>query len=409
MKIKSILIKDFRGLKNVELPSLDKHVNLFVGINGAGKSSILDAIALVMSWYTARMLSAKGRGRDIPKDNISIFSENGCTIGIETVNNGYWKLYRTNKYHKGDKSDLSAMNQMISDLRMRLDVNPKLSLPVIAYYGVNRVVPNKYPRLPKGMNMPSQLDTYRKALEAGPLFSDFFNWFRLAEDYENERYKDDPAYRDHGLEAVRRCMESILPEYRDMKVSRRPLALTMKKNGVKLKLNQLSDGEKCYISLACDIARRLAVANPAADPLKGKGIILIDEVDLHLHPKWQQNVVSRLVATFPGCQFFITTHSPIVASDVAGKVFGIKDGTVMPQRTFGKLSSSILSSVFDVSMARSLHVQAIIDSAYDAIGRNDLDAYAKDLEELVGILGADDPEVTGLKVEKMRREKLGHR
>ena len=194
-----------------------------------------------------------------------------------------------------------------------------------------------------------------------------------------------------------------------MKVSRRPLALTMKKNGVKLKLNQLSDGEKCYISLACDIARRLAIANPGADPLKGKGIILIDEVDLHLHPKWQQNVVSRLVATFPGCQFFITTHSPIVASDVAGKVFGIKDGTVMPQRTFGKLSSSILSSVFDVSMARSLHVQAIIDSAYDAIGRNNLDAYAKDLEELVGILGADDPEVIGLRVEKMRREKLGHR
>ncbi|WP_065218606.1 MULTISPECIES: AAA family ATPase [Butyricimonas] len=406
MKIKSISIEYFRGLNDVDIQEFDEHVNLFVGVNGAGKSSILDAMSLVFSWYTARMLSAKGRGRDIPKDDISLHSPNGCTIELGIGNDNIWKLYRSLKYYKMDKSDLSSMNQVVFQLRENLDNVPGSSIPIVAHYGVNRVIPNKYPRLPRGKNLYSQLDVYKNALSGGQLFSDFFNWFRLSEDYENEQYKENKLYRDHGLEAVRRCMSIVMPEYSNMKVSRRPLALTMKKGDETFRLNQLSDGEKCYISLVCDIARRLAIANPNGDPLSGEGIILIDEIDLHLHPKWQQTVVSRLVKTFPNCQFFITTHSPIVASDVDGKVFGIKNGEIVPQRTFGKLSSSILSSVFDVSMARSLFVQSIIDSAYDAISERNDAVFVQRFDELVKILGADDSDVIGLKIEKLRRDKL---
>ncbi len=409
MKIKSISIEYFRGLRDISIPECDEHVNLFLGINGAGKSSVLDALAIIFSWYTARMQSATGRGRDIPKDDIAIHSPNGCTIELGIDNNANWKLYRSLKYKKTDRSDLSAMNADVAELRIKLDNDPSQSLPVIIHYGVNRTVPNAYPHLPRSKKEATQLDAYKNSLSGGQKFSDFFNWFRQAEDYENEQYKTDPEFKDSGLDAVRRCMASILPEYTDMKVTRRPLALTMKKGNETLKLNQLSDGEKCYISLVCDIARRLAIANPTGDPLMGEGIILIDEIDLHLHPQWQQSVVTRLVNTFPNCQFFITSHSPIVASDVNGKVFGIKKGEIVPQLTYGKLSSNILTSAFEVKSLRSPFVQSLFDSGYEAIDRNDNMGYTKNLSLLNDILGSDDIDIAGLKIEKLRREKFARK
>lgn len=74
---------------------------------------------------------------------------------------------------------------------------------------------------------------------------------------------------------------------------------------------QLSDGEKCTLALFGDIARRLAIANPSLDdPLQGDGVVLIDELELHMHTSWQRKVISMLKKTFPNIQFIITTHSP---------------------------------------------------------------------------------------------------
>lgn len=407
MRIKELSIEYFRGIKNASFLNLDEHVNLFVGVNGAGKSSIIDTISLVFSWYVARMLSIKGRGRDIPKDDISNFSPNGCTIELTMEDGEKWKLYRSLKYKKTDKSDLSDMNRTVSMLRESLDNDADTSLPILVHYSVNRIIPNRYPRMPRGKNEDTPLNAYKNALNGGQLFSDFFNWFRLSEDYENELYKNENRqFSDYGLSAVRDAMMSVFPNYGGMRVSRRPLALLMKKNDELFKISQLSDGEKCYITLVCDIARRLAIANPQKrNPLEGDGIILIDEIDLHLHPQWQQTVVSRLVKTFPNCQFFITTHSPIVASDTEGSVFVIKDGKIVTQKTYGKLSSDILASVFDMATTRSRYVQDLIEAAYTAINDSDESAYAQKIEDLIKILGADDLDIAGLKIEKLRRAK----
>lgn len=406
MKIERINIDYFRGLKNVSIDALDEHVNLFVGINGAGKTSILDAISLLFSWYVARMSSAKGRGKDIATDDISLHSPNGCSIELKLKGGETWKLYRSLKYKKTDKSDLSALNRLVTILREKIDNDPRAAIPVLAYYNVNRVIPNRYPRMPRGKETETQLDAYKNCLASSQLFSDFFNWFRLGEDYENEQYKNNRSYRDRGLDAVRQAMKQMFPDYSEMRVSRRPLALLMHKGDEVFKINQLSDGEKCYIALVCDIARRLAIANPEGNPLLGNGIILIDEIDLHLHPKWQQSVISKLTETFPNCQFFITTHSPIVASDAKGAVFGISDGIISPKLTYGRKSSDILASVFDIDMARSLYVQSLFNEAYDFIDHRDEKAFNAKLQELIDILGADDPDVTGLKIEHMRRQRL---
>jgi ribonuclease HI len=122
--------------------------------------------------------------------------------------------------------------------------------------------------------------------------------------------------------------------------------LFLEKNRIALDVRQLSEGERGLLAIVLDIARRLSQANPSlADPIKqGKAVVLIDELDLHLHPKWQRSIVEQLTRTFPRCQFIATTHSPqIVAAVEPEQVLLLTDtGVVRPDRTLGMDSNWIL-------------------------------------------------------------------
>ena len=128
------------------------------------------------------------------------------------------------------------------------------------------------------------------------------------------------VHRSEGreLKTVRKAVEAFIPEYKNLRITRLPRPhMVIDKNGESFDLNQLSDGEKNLIALVGDIARRLTLANQRCKrPLDGEGVIMIDEVDLHLHPSWQRIIIPRLLEVFPNCQFFISTHSPQVISNM---------------------------------------------------------------------------------------------
>ena len=112
-------------------------------------------------------------------------------------------------------------------------------------------------------------------------------------------------------------MLAMLDGFDDIHIDRKLLAMKVRKDGRYLKINQLSDGEKCTIALFGDLARRLALANPQLDnPLEGQGVVLIDELDLHMHVSWQRKVMHVLKDTFPNVQFIITTHSPQILGEL---------------------------------------------------------------------------------------------
>jgi predicted ATP-binding protein involved in virulence len=187
-------------------------------------------------------------------------------------------------------------------------------------------------------------------------FDSFFKWFRNIEDLENEKIRDDANYQDKQLVAVRNAIHTLIPEFDDLRVKRNPLKMTVNKNGQELSINQLSDGEKCLLAMVGDIARRLAIANPSLDdPLQGEGIVLIDEIELHLHPQWQHKIIHRLTKTFPNCQFIVTTHSPQVLSHVQPENIYIlqstPDGIIAsdPESSYGRDSNQILENVMGVS------------------------------------------------------------
>lgn len=405
MKIKSLYIKGFRAFGEVHIDDFDQHMNLFVGVNGSGKSSVLDAIAYLMSWFVRRMQSLNKRGNDIKLDDISLASDGNALLKLILEDGQSWQIYRGKSVNKNDKTDLSEMNCLLKQYSESLLKNPRHSVPVVVHYKVGRAVNDIPLKIRKGNSCNCPTDAYHNALEGSASFRDFFSWFREQEDVENELIRDDRNYRDPNLEAIREAMKKIFPEYSEMRVKRHPQSLIIRKQEQEMKLNQLSDGEKCYISLVCDLTRRLALANSGRCVLEGTGIVLIDEVDLHLHPEWQRTVLSKLISTFPNCQFFVTTHSPLVASDSERATFKIENGDVKRVHSYGLDAERVLTDTFSVSILKSETVQKLIDEAYDAIRNNNDDEYNRLLIELKGKLGESNDDILRLNLERCRWNK----
>ena len=142
------------------------------------------------------------------------------------------------------------------------------------------------------------------------------------EDIENQAKvrNNNMGYEDRSLKVVKKAMLAMLDGFEDIHIERKSLSMKVTKNGRNFKINQLSDGEKCTISLFGDLARRMALANPGREnPLEGTGVVLIDELELHMHTSWQRKVLGVLKETFPNIQFIITTHSPQILGELDDK------------------------------------------------------------------------------------------
>lgn len=335
-----------------------------------------------------------------------------------------WVIARTRQgIEKTTDTELKSLNELTTVVRNGLQREPDKSFPVIAYYSVTRMVSEKDSPV-SFKHGTKQLDVYDDALEAETKFQDFFKWFREREDIENELLAEKKSNMKNGsiveieidkeLESVRKAIYTFLDGFSDLRVKRTPTPrLTLKKNGVELVVNQLSDGEKCLLTMIGDIARRLAMANPGSkNPVQeGKGIVLIDELELHLHPLWQRNIIGNLCKAFPNCQFIITTHSPqIVGSAKNAEIIKFSEGEAFegilnPEKSpYGKDSSSVLSEDMD-AFGRDVTAGKLIDSLHEAIDGNKKDEAVKLYENLKNEI-VDQIELQHARVLMKRRKML---
>ena len=176
--------------------------------------------------------------------------------------------------------------------------------------------------------------------------------------------------------------------------------LVVEHGGATLSVRQLSDGERGILALVLDLTRRLALAYPEMrDPAaESEAVVLIDEIELHLHPKWQRQIVRNLTAAFPRCQFIATTHSPQVVGEVEHDRIHIvtEDGVHSPSQSFGVDSSRVLEEIMDTE-PRSAEVAELIARISRDTQKKLLKNARQDLERLVDRLGENDPEVTHLR------------
>jgi predicted ATP-binding protein involved in virulence len=413
MYIKELKLENFRGFPELTL-EFSHNLAVLIGINGSGKSSILDAIAILLSQFEKALQKSKQRLErlKLTEDDINIDS-NFTKISIK----GFIDSDNFEISESMNRSKSSA-----SSIPKNLDyLDSSQSWPVMVYYQTHRMVlSSEYKKIKTSPKSPlsrdRQLSGYRGAFSSKVNdFQDFFNWFKDEEDYENEiRLRSDTNYRNPNLEIVRVAITKFLNNFPHTKfanlhvvrvstnrdnISPSNPSLTISKNGQYLKLEKLSDGEKMLLMLVTDLARRLAILNPAVrepgQALEGKGIVLIDEIDLHLHPQWQRIVISSLTETFPNCQFIVTTHSPQVLSHVYREnVFILNNAQVVKVTppTFGRDHNSILYELMGVT-ERPIEVQQKLDKCFKLIDDEKIEEAQTALAKLADLLGDDDPEI----------------
>lgn len=342
MKVKRLQIYFFRGIDDLTLEFNASEPTVLIGINGMGKSSILDCLAVLLSHLIEEIQNPTEAGRNFSQQDILNGlndTDNEVTISLDDSRELTWSVVQIREgfedfSHK--QSNLAKLKEVSREINHQWKTDPKANIPLAVYYPVNRAVVDIPLEILKEHPF-KQIDAYEQALTGVPIsFRAFFQWFRVQEDVENELRLDKPNYRNRHLEAVRQAIYLLLPGFSNLRVRRFPQQMTVIKQGEALLINQLSDGEKCLLAMVGDLARRLAITNPSlSDPLQGSGVVLIDEIELHLHPKWQREIIPALTRTLddwhdedllvsplqPNCaDFFIyTDDGQILATDALEK------------------------------------------------------------------------------------------
>lgn len=403
MHLSHFELENFAAVRHVEL-TLDPSFNVFAGVNGAGKTTILSAIALMLGRYSSAIRTGKAvgtlnrdrirRGKRSARCEVTLLSD-GRYGGYEEVT---WSVGVSRPGRKVTgltrSGELTAFTASIGDA---IESGPdEASLPIVVLYSVNRAVLDVPLRIRSKVSIGQYAALEDALLQGSRSFRNFFTWFRDREDVENELRAEGSKRRDPQLTAVRKAVAGMMPGFENLRVRRQPLRMLITKAGQDLRIDELSDGEKCLLAMVGDLARRLAVANPGLrNALHGEGIVLIDELELHLHPAWQRNAVRQLKATFPKCQFIVTSHSAQVLSEVEpSATFLLQDGrAVQPNRSYGLDSNLILQSLMGAG-ARPEWATEELDQLYELIDDEDFMSAREKFDELQAQLGPEDPGLT---------------
>ncbi len=431
MHLRNVRLNNFRCFQELDVP-LHPRLTVLVAENSGGKTSVLDAIAVGLSPILGNLSSANqrlsGPGikdtdfrielRESPIGNSRSVASDFTQVVIETTNGLKWDVWKPSAPGKlpDEKIGQAELTAHTAKLLDSLNTpNPAL-LPVFAYYGARRgwiVIPERLRGSKVDHSQPTS--ALVGALDSLSDFKEMLNWFDAEEAAELrsrqgslfEEYTE-PVRNFFALKDVRSTIVSILdgaydhPRFNE----KHRFVVHSKADKVDLQVSQLSQGYQSMLALGMDFARRLGIANShlhlkesAFDwspieryveehwkfgvPSATRGatwapaVMLVDEIDLHLHPSWQQRVIGDLLRTFPCTQFIVTTHSPQVISTVPTECIRIiKDGSLYAATpgTDGAEAQRVLRDVFGVSprpdtlMSRNLdeYLRLIDDRQWDS-------------------------------------------
>lgn len=418
MRIKELKIRNFRCYENSKI-KLNPDYTVLIGINGAGKTTILDAVAVALGGYIS-VFDGMGIYGINKNDSHYKMYEIGSTIErehqfpveiyaeckIEDKNNISWKRTLNGERGRTTSTGAKEIIEYASKIQNEIKAgNKNTVLPVIAYYGTGRLWMQKRDRnIKETKESFSRLRGYADCLDSASNEKMMLKWFEKMTYLELQEEKKIPelsVVKKALSESYKNIDDTIKTADFSFKVKSSEIEVAVKrKNGTveNLPLRILSDGIKSTLSMIADIAYRMAVLNPQLldNILKEtSGIILIDEIDMHLHPSWQKKIISVLCKIFPKVQFIFTTHSPSILSNVSNKNILILDNFEIHQlenMTYGKDIEAILREV----MRTEIRPKEVIEKLRlfnDMLDENNISEAKSILEELEEILGKDDSEV----------------
>ena len=307
-----------------------RDMNLLIGENGSGKTTILDALAVgVASWFLGvrgydtkhiepdevrAVLHTHGDSTRLERQFPTTVYCEGMVLGMSID----WERSLTGTGGKTKQAGAKKIKEIAAKAEEGVREGSDITLPVISYYGTKRLWVQ-----PKDMQtdedakpgeFDERLQAYRFSIDQRINVASVLRWLRLEKFVALEAGKERAAYTAVKT-AIAQCIDGCVAV--DYSVRERALLITLQ-GGSTLPFHLLSDGQRTMVAMVADLALKACQLNPhlAADaPAKSPGVVLIDEVDLHLHPRWQRHVLSDLRKTFAEVQFFATTHSPQIIGE----------------------------------------------------------------------------------------------
>ena len=331
MKIDFLELTNFRNIHKQKIIFENKNFVVLIGDNGSGKTTILEGITKGFVPVLRSINAEAMKQCDLTNNDIkSGMNSTGVTLGITLDNEKYvW----TNKRRLSSQQPFENIGEQqkerikgLKELKLRYAqcVEDK-KLPLVLYYGTDRIIRDVPVR--GHIKDFKVTDALRNCFDNVNYFRDFYDWFKTEEDIELRGLRENPEYKNPKLNCVREALKRMIKGYSNLRIELAPSRMVMTNSkGIDLEIDQLSGGYKAVLSVIADIAKRLSIANPeSSNLLEEEAVILIDELDLHLHPKWQKEIVADLKRTFPNCQFIISTHSPFIIQSLdADELFDIK-------------------------------------------------------------------------------------
>jgi len=412
LRIDRLRIENFKGFKSCEI-DFDPHFNVLIGDNASGKTTVLDALAIAVdSWFFGLKSDEKPGGIDldqvrvVPYHHGSTFTfEKQFPVRIEAHGEVMgqqlsWTRELTRESSKNTSRGAKDLISVAAEADRKVRANEPARLPLICSYGTERLWyesrHHKAKKVEKEVTpqSPSRFDGYRDCNYFQIQETALLEWMR-AQVFLGQQIKRETTEWQVMQQAIVSCVDGALSVYWDEVV--KDLVVEIHESGRQMFRN-LSDGQRIMLTLIGDLVKRATTLNDLGDKVleETDGIVLIDELDLHLHPRWQRRVIQDLKNLFPRVQFIATTHSPqLVGEALPNEVRILADGAVStPSRSFGIDSSRILSEMMHVS-PRNSEVEETLKRLSGLVDTEDLGGAKQVLSEVERQLGKDDPEVTG--------------
>lgn len=424
MILNNLSVHNFRGFEDLEI-NFDKKLTVIVGNNGVGKTTILEAAAIAVGTMFTAFNSVSSMKIDKDDAHIKSFvigSQDDVQIQYPVsvsasgiINQSEVKWQRSLNGPRGSTTvkDARELIDIAETYQKKLQSgDSSLILPIIAYYGTGRLWDSHREKKVDTFSNSTRINGYIDSLDGQSNIKLMMNWFQkmTIQKYQRQEEKLAPnPMLDVVFGAVEKCFESVTG-YRDVSIQ-----YNFDTNGMdvyytdstsarmRIPMASLSDGYKGTISLIADIAYRMAVLNPQLQGSvieKTPGVVLIDEIDLHLHPAWQQRILNDLTTIFPEVQFIVTTHAPAVINSIqSANLVILENGeTREPDgQTFGKDANTILQGVM-AAYERPLAVKKMFRVFYRAIDANDFENATNILTSLEEAIGNDDSELASCRV-----------
>lgn len=432
MNISKISLKNYRKFEKLEI-EFDEKLSVLVGKNGTGKTSILDALAVAagtfffaldgVSSIGIRPTDAHNRYFTLGED-IDVQKQFPVEIAAEGSIDGRkieWKRSLNSAGGKTRSVDAKGMTSVSTSYQERLmKGDASLKLPLVAYYGTGRLWDDHREKRSGIYKQNTRVNGYIDCLDGRANVKLLLDWFKRMALKGKQNGRQNETYL-----AVKGAMEqcfSRLTGIEDVLVLVNPDTFAIEINyyeteegRVQIPLEQLSDGYRCALSMIGDIAYRMATLNPqlAGDVLKEtEGIILIDEVDLHLHPEWQQHILSDLTDTFPKVQFIVTTHAPAVINAISGgSLLVINDDNDIVNRgddSYGQDINTVVRTVMEAGV-RPEKIQKLFDRFYRELDEKSTEGSQKIIDELRTLIDVNDAELASCIVKQKLAEHRGRK